>query len=491
MQERSLTEVFSHIKQPRIAVVGDCMLDQYVWGKVERISPEGPFPVLRNERNEVRLGGAGNVVTNLAALGAQVSFFSAVGADAQGGTALRLIEEAGCRGGKVSRLDSHRTTVKTRHIGYVQHADRAMQQLLRVDDEDTAALKTENIERLLEAIEDQLSDFDALLISDYDKGLLTELFLDRLLKMASGRLPVLTDPARIQDYQRYRGTFLMCPNRYETGLATGLSCDDPKRCRAAGEQLAKIYGVEYVAVTMDRDGIYLCRADGNSHHYSTQARLVTDVTGAGDMVLSMLGFVTAGEGTLAEAVRLANVAAGIAIRRMGAVPISRQELFTELLYHGYSGAVKIATLEQLREKARDLRASGNTIVLTNGCFDLLHFGHHYLLNQARQMGDCLIVAVNTDESIRRLKGPERPVFKENERMLMLSSLESVDYVVLFDEDTPIPLLGELRPDVLVKGSEYRGGVVVGREVVEAYGGRVELVEQVPGISTSALLERRR
>ena len=490
MQERSLNEVFSGIREPRIAVVGDCMLDQYVWGKVERISPEGPFPVLRSDRTEVRLGGAGNVVTNLSALGAQVSFFSAVGVDPQGDTTLRLLEEAGCRGGKVSRLDGHRTTVKTRHIGYVQHADRAMQQLLRVDTEDTAALKTESAEALLEAIEAQLDDIDALLISDYNKGLLTDFFLDRLLRLAAGRVPVLTDPARIQDYEQYRGTYLICPNRYETGLATGLSCDDPERCRAAGEQLAAMYGVEYVAVTMDRDGIYLCRADGNSHHYSTQARLVTDVTGAGDMVLSMLGFVTAGGGTLAEAVRLANVAAGIAIRRMGAVPISRQELFAELLYCGYSGAVKIATLDQLRDKARDLRANGNTIVLTNGCFDLLHFGHHYLLNQARQLGDCLVVAVNSDESIRRLKGPNRPVFKENERMLMLSGLESVDYVVLFDEDTPIPLLEELRPEVLVKGSEYRSGIVVGREVVEAYGGRVELIEQVPGISTSALLERR-
>ncbi len=486
---KSLSDVFQEIDTPRVAVVGDCMVDEYVWGKVERISPEGPFPVLRDERRETRLGGAGNVVANLAALGAQVLFYTAVGADAEGERAGVLLEQAGCRDGRVLHLDDRPTTLKRRHIGYVQHADRAMQQLLRVDREQTTEIPVKRLRPLLDALRDAIGDIGAVLVSDYNKGLLGEAFLRELLKTTGGRVPVLVDPARISSYQCYSGSMLMCPNRYETSLATGMPCEDVAQCGAAGQRLAADLGIEHVAVTMDRDGIVLCAASGEPRHFATKSRAVTDVTGAGDMVLAMLGFVIAGKADIADAVRLANIAAGIEVRRMGAVPVSRSELLTELLYRGHTGAVKIATAEELEGRVADLRASGKRVVFTNGCFDLLHFGHHILLNQARQFGDCLVVAVNSDRSIRRLKGPGRPLNTENERMLMLCSLESVDHVVLFDEDTPVPLLERLRPDVLVKGSEYRDGTVVGREVVEAHGGVVELVEQVPGISTSALLER--
>jgi D-beta-D-heptose 7-phosphate kinase/D-beta-D-heptose 1-phosphate adenosyltransferase len=486
-----LVEVLSRIKSPRIAVVGDCMLDEYLFCKVERISPEAPIPVLRYQRKETRLGGAGNVVSNLAALGAQVTFFSAVGADAGGDRALELLRDLTSARSRILRLAERATTVKTRLIGFVQHADRAQQQMLRLDNEDTSEIPRPELEPLIEALRAAAGDLDALLVSDYKKGLLGVSFLRRIYEVAGGRVPILVDPARTDDYERYRGSLLICPNRYEAELGSGVPCEDVDGCRRAGEKLAAEFDIDYAAVTMDRDGIYLCRAGGGSEHFPTQARTVTDVTGAGDMVLSMLGFIVGGKGAVEDAVRLANVAAGIEIRRMGACPIPRNEILIEMLYQGHSGAAKIKTLEELRPRVEELRAAGKKIVFTNGCFDLLHFGHHQLLNQARQLGDCLIVAVNSDASIARLKGPGRPVFRQHERMLMLSGLESVDYVVLFDDDTPTDLLRALRPDFLVKGSEYRDGVVVGRDVVESYGGTVALVDMVPGISTSAILERRR
>ncbi|MBI4582664.1 MAG: D-glycero-beta-D-manno-heptose 1-phosphate adenylyltransferase [Planctomycetes bacterium] len=488
VSSRALIKAFSQIGRPRLAVLGDAILDEYVWGEVARISPEAPVPVLRVSRRENRLGGAGSVVANLARLRAEVHFLSAVGEDAAAEKTRELLRAAGCDPGSLVAVSGRVTTLKARHLGFVQHADRAVQQLIRVDTEDTGPVPWEVSRRLLDRLAALAGSLDAILISDYHKGLLREDFLQQAMRLA-GSVPVLVDPARLDNYERYRGSFLICPNRYEASLASSLPCDLPEQCAEAGRKLARQHGFEHVAVTMDRDGIFLCSAGGESQHYATQATVVADVTGAGDMVLSMLGLAVGARISMGEAVQLANLAAGIEIRRLGATPLAREEILAELTYHGHPGAAKLKTLEELLAIARDLRSRGKRIVFTNGCFDLLHVGHHHLLNQARRQGDCLIVAVNSDASIRRLKGPSRPVTAQEERMLMLSSLESVDYVTLFDEDTPMALLEALRPEVLVKGSEYRDGIVVGRELVESYGGRVELVEQLPGISTTEILSK--
>jgi D-beta-D-heptose 7-phosphate kinase/D-beta-D-heptose 1-phosphate adenosyltransferase len=242
---------------------------------------------------------------------------------------------------------------------------------------------------------------------------------------------------------------------------------------------------------MDKDGICLCQPDGASRHFETEARVVADVTGAGDMVLSMLGLVLGGGGGVEAACELANVAAGIEIRLVGCTPVPRRDVLRELSHRGFSGSPKLKGLEEILPKLRELQAQGRKVVFSNGCFDILHLGHYHLLDHARRFGDCLVVAINSDASVRRLKGPGRPVMGELDRMLMLSALECVDHVILFNDDTPLRLLEAIRPDVLVKGSEYRDGTVVGRELVESYGGRVELVEQLPGISTTALFERLR
>lgn len=488
MSAKKLTGVLQSIGSPRLLVVGDLILDEYVWGEVDRISPEAPIPVLRVERREQRPGGAGSVVVNLGALGVEVHVLSVVGQDQAGDDLLGFLDRAGCDCRLVYRVPDRITTTKVRHLGFVQHADRAVQQLLRVDSEVRDPLADHHVRALLERAAGTLGAFDAILVSDYDKGFVTGPLIEGLRRLA-GAVPVLADPARLTSYERYRGATLVCPNRYETALATGMSCGSAAECARAGQRLARAGGFQYVAVTMDRDGICLCTPEGEPQHFETEARTVADVTGAGDMVLSILGLIIGGGGNLADAMRLANVAAGIEIRLIGSTPISREEIQKEVVYRGHTGSEKLKRLDELVPIIDRLRRQSKTTVFTNGCFDLLHFGHHHLLNQAKRLGDCLVVAVNSDASIRKIKGPRRPFTLEQERMLMLSGLECVDYVVLFDDETPIPLLEALRPEVLVKGAEYREGLVVGRDLVESYGGRVELVDEVPGISTTAILER--
>jgi len=474
--------------RPSIAVVGDAIIDEYVWGEVERISPEAPIPVLKATRNEYRAGGAGSVVANLGALGVDVHFFSVRGEDAAGTRLASLFERKGAGIDGLLVDGTRPTTSKTRHMGFVQHANRAMQQLLRVDHEVRKPIELGTIEALVGAFRVQAKTFDAVLVSDYRKGLISEKLLARLREAAPG-IPFFVDPALIKDYSLYRGADLICPNRYEAGLATGLEIEDVSCCRQAAKKLAQELDVAAVAVTMDREGIFLHERKGVDLHFPTKARVVADVSGAGDMVLSLLGAVAAAGGTLEQAVELANVAAGIEVRKMGATPVSRAEILQELRYEGHPGATKIKKREELLLSVEAARQMGKSIVFTNGCFDMLHYGHQHLLDGAAQEGDVLIVAVNSDASIRRLKGPERPQTEEEVRLRMIAALEAVDYVLSFEDDTPMPLLEALRPDVLVKGEEYRTGIVVGRELVESYGGRVAFVSQVPGISTSALLAR--
>ena len=483
-----LAQLLSGMGRPSIAVVGDAISDEYIWGEVERISPEAPIPVLKATRSEYRAGGAGSVVANLRALDVDVHFFSVRGDDAAGSRLASLFERDGaCIAGLL--VDKMRpTTSKTRHVGFVQHANRAMQQLLRVDHEVRKPIEEGTIDALVRAFRAQAKKFDVVLVSDYRKGLISEELLARLRDAAPG-VPFFLDPALLKDYSLYRGVDLICPNRYEAGLAAGREIEDVSCCRQVARQLAGELDVAAVAVTMDREGIFLHERKGVDLHFPTKARVVADVSGAGDMVLSLLGLVVAAGGTLEQGVELANVAAGIEVRKMGATPVSRTEILQELRYGGHPGAAKIKKREELLPAVEAARQAGKSIVFTNGCFDLLHFGHQHLLNGAAQEGDLLIVAVNNDASIRRLKGPDRPQTEEEVRLLMIAALEAVDYVTSFEEDTPIPLLETLRPDVLVKGEEYRTGTVVGREVVEGYGGRIAFVSQVPGISTTSLLAR--
>jgi len=484
-----LARLIRGIGRPRIAVIGDVILDEYAWGEVERISPEAPIPVLRVRRREVRPGGAGSVVMNLAVLGAEVRAFSVRGQDAAGEQIERCFLEAGARVDGLVVEAGRPTTQKTRHLGYVQHAGRAMQQLLRVDSEEDRPIAATTIEAIVAAFRRQAGELEAVVVPDYKKGLISASLLEALRAAAPG-VPFLVDPALTDDYSAYRGSHLICPNRYEAGRSTGIACGDVPSCARAAERLLGQLDLRAVVLTMDREGIYLAERGAPGRHFPTRVRSVADVTGAGDMVLSVLGLLTAAGGTLEQAVELANVAAGIEVRKIGVVPVKREEIEQELRHAGHPGVGKIKSRAELVPIVAAARREGKKVVLTNGCFDLLHFGHQHLIAGAAREGDLLIVAVNTDDSIRRLKGPDRPRTPQELRMLMIAALEAADYVVAFDEDTPIPLLEAIRPDVLVKGEEYRTGVVVGRELVESYGGRVAFVSQIPGISTTSLLEGR-
>ena len=483
---RDLISFFEGIERPRIAVVGDAIVDEYVWGDVARVSPEAPVMVLQVARREYRAGGAGSVVTNLAALKADVRFFSVRGEDGAGERLRSLLEKDGADTTGLVVEPNRPTTQKTRHMGYVQHANRAVQQLLRVDDEVRESIRDTTQSAILERFRARAADLDAVLVSDYHKGLVSGGLL-RSLQAAAPGVPFLVDPALVDDYSLYEGCHLICPNRYEAGKASRIDCNDFAGCAAAAEKLARDLRIDAVALTMDRDGIWLHERASEGRHFPTRARTVADVTGAGDMVLSILGLATAAGGTLAQAVELANVAAGIEIRKVGVTPLSRSEILQEMRYEGRPGAGKIKTLEELVPIAQQAREAGRTVVFTNGCFDLLHAGHRHLLQGAAREGEVLIVAANSDASVRRIKGPGRPRTKEEQRLLDIADLSSVDYVICFDDDKPLALLEALRPHVLVKGEEYREGVVVGRELVEGWGGRVAFVSQIPGISTSSLL----
>jgi D-beta-D-heptose 7-phosphate kinase/D-beta-D-heptose 1-phosphate adenosyltransferase len=323
----SLIEVLSSLGRPRMLVIGDLILDEYVWGGVERISPEAPIPVLRVSRRDYRLGGAGSVVANLDVLGAEVHMLSILGDDSSANTVVELLERSRCNTDLIGRVKGRPTTLKTRHLGYVQHADRAVQQMLRVDTEDVSPVPQKILDGLLGKLKSCIQDFDAILVSDYDKGLLGTGLLEAILDLGSC-VPVLVDPARLDDYSRYRGAFLACPNRYETALSTNMSCDTVEACLAAGTKLAVDGGFDFVTVTMDRDGIYICPSEGESIHMATEARTVSDVTGAGDMVLSMLGLVIGAGRDVETAVRLANIAGGIEVRLLGASPIPRDDILS-------------------------------------------------------------------------------------------------------------------------------------------------------------------
>ena len=481
-----LTRIVEETGRPRIALVGDLMLDEYIWGDVQRISPEAPIPVLRVEHREIRAGGAGSVAVNLGRLDVDVHVFSVIGEDNAGDRILSLLESEGCNVSGVVRDGGRPTTLKARHMGYVQHSHRAVQQMLRVDEEDLSPVAGASVDNLLGRMFDSGEGYDAVLVSDYGKGLVSSALMEGI-HAGCAAAPVLVDPARTGDYSAYRGSALICPNRFEAELASGVSCSDLEGCREAAGKLREEFGFDSVVVTMDREGMLVDQGAGQQTHLPTRASVVADVTGAGDMVLAVLGLVSAAGKTAEEGARVANVAAGLVVRQFGVVAVSRKELLDEIQDQGNPAAGKVKSLEELSAILRDGQKKSRTVVFTNGCFDLLHPGHYHLLNEARREGDLLVVAVNSDSSIRRLKGEGRPRIREGDRIKMLAGLEAVDYVILFEEDTPLHLVEQLVPDVLVKGGDYREETVVGQDIVENNGGRMVFIDRLAGLSTTELL----
>jgi len=486
MSANDLVQVLHGISRPRILVLGDLILDRYTWGNAERISQEAPVIVLRADRRESRLGGAANVVNMLAALGAQVSCCGVVGADPSGEELRQALQEAGAQCDLVAADEARPTSVKERFVG--RASSRHPSQILRVDHESCEPLSAALEDRLSAQLVTALAHQDALLISDYGKGVCTPRLLRATID-AARRLgvPVIVDPARECPLAHYRGVTMIKPNRLETELATGRKIRLPAEAEQAGRLLCEQLDARMALITLDRDGMMLVEADGTGEMFPTQARAVYDITGAGDMVLAMIGLCLAGGTTPGDAVRLANVAAGLEVERAGVAVIYRDEIHSALLADRAGMARKVVTLAQAGAAAAELRRRGQKVVFTNGCFDLLHVGHVTYLSEAASLGDVLFVGVNSDASVRKLKGPSRPVISEGDRAAMLAALACVGHVVVFDDDTPHRLLETIRPDVLVKGGTYTPDQVVGHEIVTAYGGTVCVTGVVDGISTTNIL----
>jgi D-beta-D-heptose 7-phosphate kinase/D-beta-D-heptose 1-phosphate adenosyltransferase len=486
MSANDLLQVLEGLGRPRLLVLGDLILDRYTWGNAERISQEAPVVVLRADRREARLGGAANVANMLRGLESQVTCCGVVGADAAGDELRQLLVDSGVKCELVLRDDSRPTSVKERFIG--RASSRHPSQILRVDVEKCDPLCGTLEARLVEKIAAEMPRHDALLISDYGKGVCTPWLLRATIDLAKrAGVPVMVDPSRGSSMSNYHGVTVIKPNRLEAEIATGRKIAATPDALAAGRQLCHDLAAEMALVTLDRDGMMLVKHDGTGEIFSTRARAVYDITGAGDMVMAMIGLCLAAGADPADAVRLGNVAAGLEVERAGATVILRDEIRAELLAGRGTAAQKVISCEHAARLAEEYRRRGERIVFANGCFDLLHVGHVAHLSEAAMHGNVLFVGINSDASVRRLKGPERPVVCQRDRAAMLAALACVQHVVIFDEDTPHALLRAIRPDVLVKGGAYAADEIVGREVVEAYGGVVRLTGQIDGVSTTHIV----
>jgi len=480
--QRVMEAVRGRFGGARVLVVGDLMLDRYLAGDVARISPEAPVPVLRLGSERAVAGGAANVASNLLGLGLDVALAGVRGDDADGAALLGLLDAAGLDRGAVLTDGDRPTTSKTRILGN-------RQQMLRIDAEATAPLSGAVADKLAAAVLARLDDADVLLLSDYAKGVLTGALCQRLIAAAAARgVPVLVDP-KGRDFSRYRGATLLTPNRAELALATGADAADLDALLAWAERLRGELGLVEVVVTLGELGMVLVDATGKTR-VPAVAREVFDVSGAGDTVIATIAAGRAAGLEAVDTAHLANLAAGVVVGHHGTAAISSDALAAAISGEAaLEQAAKIRDLPAMRAQVAAWRAAGERVVFTNGCFDLLHVGHVTYLEQARRHGQRLVVGLNTDRSVRALKGTGRPVISEQDRARVLAALAAVDGVVLFDADTPMALIQALRPEVLVKGADYREDEVVGAAEVKAWGGQVVLVPLVAERSTSAIVGR--
>lgn len=483
-----LIELVEHLAAVKIVLVGDLMLDRYVYGNAERLSNDAPVPVLHVQREESRLGGAGRVAADLATLGARVQVVSTCGTDTTGEQIRKLLVEYGVDIGGIIATPDRPGIAKVRMVGLAQH--RHPQHLIRLDFEDPSAIDAALADRVVAQTEAALDGAAALCLEDYNKGLLTDDVCRRIIALARTRgIPVFVDPYQLTDYAKYAGATVITPNRAEATRAGKLPCAQESEYQPLAERLLQALDLEAVVLTLDKDGAYLATRDGERRWLKTRERKVYDVAGAGDMLLSMLAMARCAGADWIEAVALANVASGLEVEKYGSVPVTPAEIKLELLTEEHEHLGKQRTLQQLIPELSRHRASGKRIVFTNGCFDLIHLGHVKYFQFAKAQGDLLVVGVNTDSSISRLKGPKRPIINEEDRIEVLAELESIDYLIRFDDETPLRLIEAIQPDVLVKGADYQKTQVVGWDVVESCGGRVALAPLIDGRSTSNVIRR--
>lgn len=508
MDHQSVGELLRAIAGARLLVVGDFMVDRTIYGEASRISPEAPTPVIRVHEIRHQLGGAGNVVRNIDSLGGQVFCAGVMGEDESGGILKGLLCEVhACQACSMVQEPGRKTTLKTRVVavqpGRVPHSAQALapehavlyghQQIIRLDDESLHPASAETTAQMLGFAADVIGDVQGIVISDYAKGALPPPFLQELIEMARrAGVPVFVDP-KGQDLIRYRGATVLTPNAAEAQAALGISFSVPSGASSSSwertvQSRLQDLNLEAILVTRGPEGLSLIDHDG-FHHFPTSAREVFDVTGAGDTVLAAFALAAVSGAPFPEAARLGNLAAGVAVAKAGAAVVHPFEVEQELDVRHRSAGWKLLSREQIGAFAESAHRENKKIVFTNGCFDLLHAGHMYLLREARKLGDILIVALNSDASVARLKGNGRPIVPQEDRAEALAALECVDSLVVFDEPDPMDLLRLVRPDVLVKGDDYSESEVVGAEFLKTYGGVVRLLPVRQGISTTRLVEK--
>ena len=481
---QELIHTLDRIGDVNLLCVGDIMLDRYIYGHVDRISPEAPIPVFTTNRVERMLGGAGNVVRNLLSLGAHAALASVIGDDAVGTQLTTLV---GAEKHLIPTLITERGRLSTKKTRYVA----ASQQLLRSDHETREPVRAETAAKIIELVTPELADYHAVILSDYGKGLLTPAICRAIIDGArAANVPVFVDPKQ-RDVSLYAGATVLSPNLKELALAAGVDgFESDDAIVSAACALAVQHQFQYVLVTRGEQGMTLVDAAGLVAHLPAAAQQVFDVSGAGDTVIATLAATYAAGATMANAATLANLAGGIVVGRLGTAVVYRTDLTAALYTHrAVALQQKILPLETACDMVANWRRDGLTIGFTNGCFDIMHAGHISLLTDAKARCDKLIVALNTDASVRVLKGPSRPVNAEMDRAQVMAALTAVDAVVFFDDDTPLELIKTLEPDVLMKGADYAPDQVVGRALVESYGGRVELLPLKDGYSTTNIIKK--
>lgn len=482
-----LLKAIGNLGAPKVLLVGDFMLDVYVYGDAARISPEAPVPVLTVTETEYRCGGAASVAVDLAALGAVPVCLGVVGDDAEGRILTEKLAAQGTDTSALAELSDRPTVTKQRLIGLAQH--RHKQQLMRIDREMAGPLPIEIGEQVLRQYRELLPYADVVCLQDYNKGVLTDLLCQQMIRLAAeAGKKVLVDPTAERDYVKYSGATVLTPNRREASMAVGLEIQTVDDAAKAARHLLKDLTLEAAIITLDRDGAYLATRD-ISELIPIKPRTVYDVTGAGDVVLATLAVSLAADSDYRTAVHLANVAGGIEVEKFGAAGVTRSEMVHEIAQQYGRRNNKLRTLDALLDELAWRRDRGQTVVFTNGCFDVIHRGHIEYLECCRAQGDVVVIGLNSDRSVRALKGPERPINNQQDRADVLSSLEAIDFITLFDDPSVLDLVEKIRPDVLVKGGDYDKQGVVGWEFVESYGGRVVVAPLVKGKSSTATIEK--
>jgi D-beta-D-heptose 7-phosphate kinase/D-beta-D-heptose 1-phosphate adenosyltransferase len=486
MYEKLLNTIMS-LGSPKVLVLGDFMLDVYIYGDAVKISPEAPVPVLKISETEHRCGGAGSVAANLTALGAKAYCLGVIGDDRDGEILKAKLTEAGASIDCLFKVENRPTISKQRLIGLAQHLHR--QQLMRIDRESTESLSEELNERLLAAYKDTLPEIDIVCLQDHNKGLLSDPLCQQMIRLANrANKKTLIDPSLTSEYSKYTGATAITPNRKESSAVVGFEVTDTETAAKAANYLFQKLQLEAVIITLDKEGAYL-KTESKSLMIPTRPRSVYDVTGAGETVMAMLAAALAADCDYETAVQLSNIAGGIEVEKFSTATVTIEEIADEIAARNLDASGKIRPVDSLLHEIERHRRKKRTIVFTNGCFDVLHRGHLEYLRFCRRHGDVVILGLNSDKSVRMIKGPGRPINNQEDRAALLAAMEMIDYVTLFDEPSVLNLIKKVRPDVLVKGEDWAVKGVVGREFVESYGGKVVLAPLVENRSSTAMIEK--